>query len=189
MVVREVCPACGSTQFKKNGHIHSGNQHHQRTTCGRQFVASATERIISHEQRTLIEHLLRERISLHGISRAVRVSRTWLLHFMVERFAACPDHLHVQLPVRPTDVAIRRLEAEADELWSFGRTGNGSGWRWMPRRVRSSRFTWAIGVVKAPTSCGPRFLRCTVSRQPSIRINTIKLSPCLHSRLIHETYA
>jgi hypothetical protein len=38
---------------------------------------------------------------------------------MVERFAACPDHLHAQLPVRPTAIVIRRLEAEADEMWSF----------------------------------------------------------------------
>jgi hypothetical protein len=66
-------------------------------------VASAEDRIISYEQRTLIEHLRRERLSLRGICRAVGVSLTWLLHFMVERFAACPNHLHVQLPVSPTD--------------------------------------------------------------------------------------
>jgi insertion element IS1 protein InsB len=131
MVVRDACPACGSTQFKKNGHIHSGKQNHQCTTCGRQFVASAEDRIISYEQRTLIEHLLRERLSLRGICRAVGVSLTWLLHFMVERFAACPDHLHVQLPVSPTDVVIRRLEAEADELWSFvGKKAN-KQWLWI----------------------------------------------------------
>jgi hypothetical protein len=47
------------------------------------------------------------------------VSLTWLFHLMVERFAACPDHLHAQLPVRPTAMVIRRLEAEADEMWSF----------------------------------------------------------------------
>ena len=67
----------------------------------------------------LIEHLLRERISLRGICRAVGVSLPWLLHFMVERFATCPDDLHVRVPPRPTDVVLRRLEAEADERWSF----------------------------------------------------------------------
>jgi transposase-like protein len=92
MVVRDACPACGSTQFKKNGHIHSGKQHHPCTTGGRQVVASAEDRIISYEQRTLIEPLLRERLSRRGICRAVGVSLTWLLHFMVERFAACPEH-------------------------------------------------------------------------------------------------
>jgi insertion element IS1 protein InsB len=92
-------------------------------------VASPEGHIVSDEQRTLIEHLLRERISLRGICRAVGVSLTWLLHFIVERFAACPDHLHVQLPVRLTDVVIRRLEAEADELWSF--VGNKANKQWL----------------------------------------------------------
>jgi transposase-like protein len=98
MSIRDACPACGSTYLKKNGHVHSGKQNHRCKACGRQFVASGEDHIISNEHRTLIEYLLRERISLRGICRAVGVSLTWLLHFMVERFAACPDHLHVQLP-------------------------------------------------------------------------------------------
>jgi insertion element IS1 protein InsB len=118
MIVREACPACGSTGFKNNGHIHSGKQHPQCKACGRQFVADAIDRSISRNQRTLIEHLLRERISRRGICRAVGVSLTWLLHFMVEGLAACPEHLYVRFPNCPTDVVLLRLEAEADELWS-----------------------------------------------------------------------
>jgi insertion element IS1 protein InsB len=140
MVVRDACPACGSTQFKKNGHIHSGKQNHQCTTCGRQFVASAEERIIADEQRTLIEYLLRERISLRGICRAVGVSLTWLLHFMVERFAACPDHLHAQLPVSPTDVVIRQLEAEADEMWSFVQKKANKQWIWIAMDAKTRQI-------------------------------------------------
>ena len=139
MVVNDMCPGCGSIQFKKNGHIHSGKQNHQCKACGRQFVAGAEERLISDERRTLIEHLLRERISLRGICRAVGVSLTWLLHFMVERFAACPEHLHVQLPASPTDVVLRRLESEADEMWSFVRRrliSNGSGLPWTLKPAR-----------------------------------------------------
>jgi hypothetical protein len=64
----------------------------------------------------MVEHLPRERISLRGICRAVGVSLTWLLHFMVKCFAACPHDLHVQLPKHPTNVVMRRLEAEADEM-------------------------------------------------------------------------
>jgi insertion element IS1 protein InsB len=131
MIVRDVCPACGSTRFKKNGHTHNAKQNHHCQACGRQFVADATDRSISHEQRTLIEHLLRERISLRGICRAVGVSLTWLLHFMVERFAACPDHLHVQLPVKPTAVVLRQLEAEADEMWSFVEKKANKQWLWI----------------------------------------------------------
>jgi hypothetical protein len=66
-------------------------------------VAPAEDHGIGNERRTVIEHLLRERISLCGICRAVGVSLTWLLHFMVERFAACPDDLHVRVSRHPTD--------------------------------------------------------------------------------------
>jgi insertion element IS1 protein InsB len=38
---------------------------------------------------------------------------------MVERFAACPEHLYAQLPKGPAHGVIHQLEAEADELWTF----------------------------------------------------------------------
>jgi insertion element IS1 protein InsB len=138
MVVGDACPGCGSIQFKKNGHIPSGKQNHQCKACGRQFMATAEDRIIVDEQRTLIAHLLRERISLRGIGRAVGISLTWLLRCMVERFAACPEHWHVQLPVRPAAVVIRQLEAEADALWSFVGEKANRQWIWiaMDARIR-----------------------------------------------------
>lgn len=94
MVIRDACPTCGSHRYKKHGHTSYGKQNHQCKACGRQFVATIEDRLITHEQRTLIEHLLYERLSLRGICRAVGVSLTWLLHFMAERFVACPDDLH-----------------------------------------------------------------------------------------------
>jgi hypothetical protein len=78
----------------------------------------AENRVIEEEQRTLVERLLREKISLHGICRAVGVSIRWLMDFMVARFQAAPEDLHVQLPGRPGEVIIRRVEAEADEMHS-----------------------------------------------------------------------
>jgi IS1 transposase len=84
-------------------------------------VASAEEHPISDERRTLIEHSLGEGMSRRGICRAVGVSLTWLLRLMVEGVAACPEHLHVQLLVSPTDVVIRQRAAEADERWSVVR--------------------------------------------------------------------
>jgi insertion element IS1 protein InsB len=131
MLIREACPTCGSSRYKKNGHTRHGKQNHQCKACERQFVATAEDRLIADEQRTMIEHLLRERISLRGICRAVGVSLTWLLHFMVGRFAACPDDLHVRVPPRPTDVVLRRLEAEADEMWSFVKKRANKQWIWI----------------------------------------------------------
>jgi len=61
----------------------------------------------------------------------VGVSLTWLLHFMVECFTACPEDLHVQLPARPTTVVMSRLEAEADEMWSFVQKKANKQWIWI----------------------------------------------------------
>jgi insertion element IS1 protein InsB len=131
MVVREACPACGSERFKRNGHIHTGQQNHQCKACGRQFVLHADNRVIGDEQRTLVERLLCEKISLHGICRAVGVSMRWLMGFIVARFAALPDHLHVQPVASPRDVLIGRLEVEADEMWSFVKQKANKQWVWI----------------------------------------------------------
>src|SRR5918992_503075 len=130
MVVRDICPECGSEQFKKNGHIHTGKQNHQCKSCGRQFVLHADNRVIAEGQRTLVERLLLEKISLHGICRAVGVSIRWLMDFMVTRFQALPDHLHVQPIVSPRDVLMGRLEVEADEMWSFVKQKTNKQWVW-----------------------------------------------------------
>jgi insertion element IS1 protein InsB len=131
MLIREACPTGGSSRYKKNGHTRHGKQNHQCQACERQFVATADDRLIADEQRTMIEHLLRERISLRGICRAVGVSLTWLWHFMVGRFAACPDDVHVRVPPRPTDVVRRRLAAEADEMWSCVQKRANKPWIWI----------------------------------------------------------
>jgi insertion element IS1 protein InsB len=140
MVVRDVCPACGSHRYKKNGHTRHGKQNHQCKTCERQFSATADDRLIADERRTMVEHLLRERISLRGICRAVGVSLTWLFHFMVECFTACPEDLHVQLPTRPTAVVMSRLEAEADEMWSFVQKKANKQWIWIAMDAKTRQI-------------------------------------------------
>ena len=131
MLIRNTCPACGSRRYKKNGHTRHGKQNHQCQACERQFSATADDRRIADERRTRVEHLLRERLSLRGICRAVGVSLTWLLHCMVECFTACPEALHVQLPARLTAVGLSRLEAEADEMWSCVQKKANKQWIWI----------------------------------------------------------
>jgi insertion element IS1 protein InsB len=131
MLVREACPHCGSIWYEKNGHTRHAKQNHQWKACERQCVATAEDRGIGSEQRTMIEHLLRERILLRGICRAVGVSLARLLHFMVARFATCPNDLYVRVPRQPTDVVMRRLEARADELWSVVQQKANRPWIWI----------------------------------------------------------
>ena len=74
---------------------------------------------------------LRERVSLRGMCRAVGVSLPWLLHCMVECFATCPAHLHARLPASPAKVWVYKLEAEADEMWSFVQKKANKQWIWL----------------------------------------------------------
>jgi hypothetical protein len=71
--------------------MHSGKPHHRCQACGRQFVVSADARIIVPAQRTPREPLLRERLALRGICRALGGSLTGFLPVMVDRVAAGPD--------------------------------------------------------------------------------------------------
>jgi insertion element IS1 protein InsB len=137
MIVRDACPACGSTRFKKNGHTHNGKQKHQCKTCPRQFVQCSDQYLISAETRALIERLLRERLSLRGICRAVGVGLKWLLGFLVTCFEALPDHLHVQPIICHGDVMLRRLEVEADEMASFVQKKANKQWIWIAMDAKS----------------------------------------------------
>jgi insertion element IS1 protein InsB len=131
MVVREACPACGSKRCKRNGPLQTGQQNHPCKACGRPFVLHAANRVISDEQRALVERVLCEKISLHGICRAVGVSLRWLMGFLVARFAALPAPLPVRPIAAPREVLIGRLEVEADEMGSFVATKANKPWVWI----------------------------------------------------------
>jgi insertion element IS1 protein InsB len=112
-------------------HIDTGKQNHQCKKCGRQCVLHDEHRTIGADQRALVDRLLCEKISLHGICRAVGVSLRWLMDFLVARFAALPDHLHVLPVVAPREVLSGRLEVEADEMWSFVAKKANKQWVWI----------------------------------------------------------
>jgi hypothetical protein len=130
MVVRGACPGCGSTPCKTNGHLHRGPPPPPGTPGGRHCVVSASARVVSHQPRTLIEPLLRERRSLRGIGRAVGGRLTGLVHFLVARLTACPDPFHVRLPVRPPEGVIRRRAAAAAARWRVVGEQANTPWRW-----------------------------------------------------------
>jgi insertion element IS1 protein InsB len=140
MIIRDACPACGSTHFKKNGHTHNGKQQHQCKTCPRQFVQCSEPYRIADETRALIERLLRERISLRGICRAVGVGLKWLLGFIGNCFKALPDHLPVQPITGNADIMIQRLEVEADEMSSFVQKKANKHWIWLAMDTKARQI-------------------------------------------------
>jgi insertion element IS1 protein InsB len=140
MVIRDVCPRCQSPKYKKNGHIHNGKQNHQCKDCGRQFVDCFAQHLVSDDTRALVERLLLERISLHGICRAASVKLKWLPGFIVNCFKALPDHLNVQ-PISCTqDVIIQRLEVEADEMASFVQKKANKQWIWLAMDAKTRQI-------------------------------------------------
>jgi insertion element IS1 protein InsB len=140
MVLRVTCPTCGSTAFKKNGHIHNGKQNHQCKDCGRQFVQCCEQYLIAEDTRGLIQRLLVERISLRGICRAVGVTLKWLLGFLFQCIEALPDHLHVQPITCHGNVMVRRLEVEADEMSSFVQQKAHKQWIWIAMDATSRQI-------------------------------------------------
>jgi hypothetical protein len=97
--------------------MHTGKQNHRCKLCGRAFVLTPENSVITEEQRIL--RLQLERISLRGICRAVGVGLRWLSQLMGARFQAAPEHLPIKPPHGTRAVILRRLETELDELWSF----------------------------------------------------------------------
>ena len=133
------CPECGVSHIKKNGHTHYRKQNHRCKECGRQFVADS-QRITAGE-RQQIRKLLLERISLLGICRVMEVSLRWLLSFIAELYEALPDDLNLAPPKHLDGrVTLLRLEAEADDMWSFVGCKANKQWVWLAIDVESKQI-------------------------------------------------
>lgn len=118
-------PNCGSTQIKKNGHIHNGRQNHLCKSCGRQFVNGSRQKRITDEQKKRIRRLLRERISLRGICRVMEVSLMWLLEYFVKIAGDVPSDMGIMKP-KKSEIAI-----EIDEMQSFVGNKSDKVWIWI----------------------------------------------------------
>jgi insertion element IS1 protein InsB len=94
-------------------------------------VLLATQRLVSAEDCTLVERLLYENISPHGIYRVVGVSLRWLMDFVIACFRALPDHLSIQPAISPHAVIIQRLDVETDDMGSVVEKQAHKPWRWL----------------------------------------------------------
>jgi transposase-like protein len=74
----------------KNGHIHRGKQRFKSDECGRQFVENPDLKVIDPATKELIDRLLLERLSLVGITRALKVSEQWLQDYVNRKYAQVP---------------------------------------------------------------------------------------------------
>jgi len=134
------CPACGASHWKKNGFTKSGKQNHKCLECGRQFVLDPQQKRISEEERETIRGLLKERISLRGICRVMKVSMDWLLAFLEKEYEDAPDDLHVHIPEQDESPHIDVLPVEGDELWSFVGKKENKQWIWLAQDRHSRQI-------------------------------------------------
>src|SRR5262245_61828075 len=128
LVIREVYPACGSKRYKKNAHTRHGHQNHQCKTCEHQLSASADIPIITHERRTLIANLLRERISLRGLCRAMGVRLPTDQYAVYQGVILAKRHKPITKQARKTNYIERfnntlrqRLSRRVRETLSFSK--------------------------------------------------------------------
>ena len=117
------CSHCGSAKTKQNGHTHYGKQNHFCHTCRRQFVAGGQDWFVSEEDKSLINKLLLERISLAGICRVCGVSQAWLLAYLKQLHGQLPDDLNADhcLPVLE-DYLDARMDEEITRLTRLKKT-------------------------------------------------------------------
>jgi len=119
------CPYCNSTNVVKNGSNGVGTPKFLCKGCGRQFVENPKHRVISDQQKNLIDKLLLEKLSLAGIARVVEVSERWLQTYVNEKYETTPRELKVMVKF------TLNLTIECDEAWSFVGKKQNKQWIWL----------------------------------------------------------
>ena len=76
------CPRCAATHVVRNGRTQAGSPNFLCRGCGRRFVLRPKKGPVSEATQDLVRRLLRERMALRAIARAVGVSRAWLQKFV-----------------------------------------------------------------------------------------------------------
>ena len=93
---------------------------------------------VSLDKQELIKSLLLERISLRGICRVLKVSLSWLINFIEQRYLSTPEDLQF---VAPSAAEIELFCVEADELWSFVEKRENKRWIWLISNVGRGKLS------------------------------------------------
>jgi len=111
------CSHCNSANTKKNGHSHYGKQNYFCHDCRRQFVQGGQDWFVSDWDKSMINKLLLELISLAGICRVCNVSQQWLLTYIKELYAHLPQELNADLTLVDIELYLAdRIEEEIGRI-------------------------------------------------------------------------
>ena len=123
------CPECNSSNIVKYGKIHNGKQRYRCHDCHRQFVPTATKKCISDEQKSLVDKLLLERLSLAAISRIAGISESWIQRYVNNKSIYTSESMGVE-PSKKTSCSRSALSCNVmscGHLWDLKRIRNGCG--------------------------------------------------------------
>ena len=125
-----LCPKCQRPGAVKNGHVaSSGKQNWLCRACGRQFVAHPSRHAMNDAEKSVARALLKERVSLRGIARVLKVSPGQVLSFFEAEAKDLPDDLNFD-PTRAGPLVFSAVDLELDELWSFVHHKTNQQWVW-----------------------------------------------------------
>jgi hypothetical protein len=100
-------------------------------------VLSPAKSTISDENKSLIDRLLLERVSLAVITRIVGISKSWLQRYVNEKYESIQRHFEVSKKRRG------RLTIECDEMWSFVHKLKNNQWLWLAIDTRTREIVGA----------------------------------------------
>ena len=126
-----LCPKCQGAVVVKNGFTaSSGKQNWRCRACGRQFVADPSRHAMNPAEKEIARALLKERVSLRGIARVLKVSPSQVQSFFEAEAEELPEHLNCE-HARAGPVIFYAVDVECDELWSFVGRKENKQWVWL----------------------------------------------------------
>jgi len=93
-MTKRKCAHCVSNHIKKDGHIHRKKYDYFCPNCGLLLTEDGQDWLVSDEKKEIVKNLLKEHISLAGISRACNVSESWLYDYLDEVYEEIEDDLN-----------------------------------------------------------------------------------------------
>lgn len=84
------CTKCLSDKTVKNGRTPKGTQKYKCKECGYAFVEKPKNRKISEETKAYVDRMLKEKLSLAGIARSLKIGQTWLQSYVNNKYKIYP---------------------------------------------------------------------------------------------------
>ncbi len=118
------CTKCLSDKVVRNGIAPSGSQKYKCKDCAYAFVERPKNKPISEETKACVDLLLKEKLSLAGIARSLKIGKSWLQSYVNKKYKDISKTIE-----HPKGKF--RLVLECDELWSFCGNKKNKQWVWI----------------------------------------------------------